>query len=237
MLGVDLPVLRARLMEPRDRIASAVWDRCEGGVGAVSIEPADDAMFGERDAWRYEPPYDFYDSDGLPVKNPEFFFAARDDDGTLIGFYFLEPRDGALFYGFGMRPDLTGRGLGEQFVLAGLKFARLLYGARRVVLDVAAFNERAIRLYRRLGFRRDRPACREHSTVTAPWSSSTWKSSTDKGLAECDDSPASSLAPRDLVGLVGMRRQLSVRIVAPRGSKAAAHLPERMPALDLLERR
>jgi len=118
----------------------------------VRIEPADDAMFGERDAWRYETPYDFYDSDGLPVKNPEFFFAARDDDGTLIGFYFLEPRDGALFYGFGMRPDLTGRGLGEQFVLAGLEFARLLYGARGVVLDVAAFNERAIRLYRRLGF-------------------------------------------------------------------------------------
>ena len=109
-------------------------------------------MFGERDAWRYEPPYDFYDSDGLPVKNPELFFAARDDDGTLIGFYFLEPRDGALFYGFGMRPDLTGRGLGEQFVLAGLEFARLLYGAHRVVLDVAAFNERAICLYRRLGF-------------------------------------------------------------------------------------
>ena len=58
----------------------------------MRIEPADDAMFGERDAWRYEPSYDFYDSDGLPVKNPEFFFAARDDDGTLIGFYFLEPR-------------------------------------------------------------------------------------------------------------------------------------------------
>jgi RimJ/RimL family protein N-acetyltransferase len=166
MLGVDLPVLLARLVESRDRIAdvasarcvrrrriaSAVWDRCGGRVGAVRIEPADDAMFGERDAWRYEPPYDFYDSDGLPVKNPEFFFAARDDDRTLIGFYFLEPRDGALFYGFGMRPDLTGRGLGEQFVLAGLEFARVLYGAHRVVLDVAAFNERAIRLYRRLGF-------------------------------------------------------------------------------------
>ena len=109
-------------------------------------------MFRERDAWRYEPPYDFYDSDGLPVKNPELFFAARDDDGSLTGFYFLEPRDSALFYGFGMRPDLTGRGLGEQFVLAGLEFARLIYGRRRVVLDVAASNERAIRLYRRLGF-------------------------------------------------------------------------------------
>jgi ribosomal-protein-alanine N-acetyltransferase len=118
----------------------------------VRIESADDAMFGERDAWHYEPPYDFYDSDGLPVRNPEFFFAARDEDGALIGFYFLEPREGALFYGFGMRPDLTGRGLGEQFVVAGLEFARLRYSVRRVVLDVAAFNERAIRLYRRIGF-------------------------------------------------------------------------------------
>lgn len=116
------------------------------------IEPADDVMFRERNAWRYEPPYDFYDGDGVPVKNPELFFAARDDDSSLVGFYFFEPRDDALFYGFGMRPDLTGRGLGEQFVLAGLEFARALHGRRRVVLDVAAFNERAYRLYRRLGF-------------------------------------------------------------------------------------
>jgi hypothetical protein len=63
------------------------------------------------------------------VKNPELFFAARDDDGTLMGFYFFEPRDSALFYGFGMRPDLTGRGLGEQFVLAGLEFAPSTAGA------------------------------------------------------------------------------------------------------------
>ena len=90
--------------------------------------------------------------DGLPVKNPELFFAARDDDGTLMGFYFFEPRDISLFYGFGLRPDLTGRGLGEQFVRAGLEYARPIFGWRRVVLHVAAFNKRAICLYRRLGF-------------------------------------------------------------------------------------
>lgn len=118
----------------------------------MRIEAADEAMFRERDAWRYEPPYDFYDSDGLPVRNPELFAAVRDDQGVLIGFYFFEPWDGALYYGLGLRPDLTGRGLGERFVLAGLDFARRGYGQCRVVLDVAAFNERAIRLYRRVGF-------------------------------------------------------------------------------------
>ncbi|WP_261568196.1 GNAT family N-acetyltransferase [Frankia gtarii] len=117
----------------------------------MKIEPADGAMFRERDAWRYDPPYDFYDSDGLPVKNPKLFFAVR-DDGALIGFYFFEPCGDALFYGLGLRPDLTGRGLGEQFVLAGLEFASTIHGRRRVVLDVAAFNERAARLYLRLGF-------------------------------------------------------------------------------------
>jgi len=128
------------------------WDRCSGRAAAVRIEAADDAMFRERDAWRYDPPYDFYNGDGLPVKNPEFFFAVRDDEGALIGFYFFGPCGDALFYGLGLRPDLTGRGLGEQFMLAGLTFARPIYGHRRVVLDVAAFNERAIRLYRRVGF-------------------------------------------------------------------------------------
>jgi RimJ/RimL family protein N-acetyltransferase len=118
----------------------------------VRIEAADDLMFRERDAWRYDPPYDFYDGDGLPVKNPEFFFAVRDDEGALVGFYFFGPDGDALFYGLGLRPDLTGRGLDEQFVLAGLEFARSLHGQRRVVLNVAAFNERAIRLYRRVGF-------------------------------------------------------------------------------------
>ncbi len=57
-----------------------------------------------------------------------------------------------FFYGFGLRPDLTGRGLGEQFVRTGLEFARTRYASRRIVLDVAAFNKRAIRVHRRVGF-------------------------------------------------------------------------------------
>jgi hypothetical protein len=64
----------------------------------------------------------------------------RHYEGALIGFYFFEPCGDALFYGLGLRPDLTGRGLGEQFALAGLKFARPIYGQCRAMLDVAAFR-------------------------------------------------------------------------------------------------
>ena len=103
--------------------------------------------------WRYDPPYDFYDGDEEPVKNPERFFAVRDEQGVLVGFYYFEQRADALEYGLGMRPDLTGRGLGLEFVRAGLEFARRRFAPERIVLNVAAFNDRARIVYERAGFR------------------------------------------------------------------------------------
>ena len=120
----------------------------------LRIEPATDEVLTERAAWRYPPPYDFYDDDGIAPKNPECFYGVRDEDGALVGFYFFAPRGDAVFYGLGLRPDLTGRGFGLEFVRAGIAFAEQRFGPKRLVLDVAAFNERAIRVYERAGFRR-----------------------------------------------------------------------------------
>jgi RimJ/RimL family protein N-acetyltransferase len=103
-------------------------------------------------SWRYPPPFDFYDGDIDPVLNPERYFAGRDEEGELVGFYYLEPKPPDLDYGLGLRPDLTGRGLGLEFFLAGLAFAHERYEPRRVVLHVAEFNERARRVYERAGF-------------------------------------------------------------------------------------
>ena len=119
----------------------------------MRIEPATALDFSEISRWRYEPPYDFYDGDQEVVTNPERYFGARDDDGTLVGFYYLEPHDDTLDYGLGLRPDLTGRGLGLDFFRSGLEFGRARYCATRVRLFVAAFNERAIKVYERCGFR------------------------------------------------------------------------------------
>src|SRR2546421_416682 len=55
--------------------------------------------------------------------------------------------------GLGLRPDLTGRGLGESFSRAALDFARAEWSPRRFRLYVAAWNRRALRVYERLGFR------------------------------------------------------------------------------------
>ena len=110
------------------------------------------ADFAELATWRYDPPYDFYDGDQEEPHNPERYFAVRDSNGEMTGFYYFEPVGDVLDYGLGLRPDLVGRGLGLDFFRAGLEFARERYRARLMRLHVAAFNERAIKVYERAGF-------------------------------------------------------------------------------------
>jgi [ribosomal protein S18]-alanine N-acetyltransferase len=60
---------------------------------------------------------------------------------------------GVAEIGLGLRPDLTGRGLGRAFVEAGARYAVSVLGATELALGVAAFNRRAITVYERAGFR------------------------------------------------------------------------------------
>jgi ribosomal-protein-alanine N-acetyltransferase len=59
-----------------------------------------------------------------------------------------------MWIGFGLRPDLTGKGLGKEFVLACVNFAvkHLNYKGEYVRLGVAEFNERARKAYEKAGF-------------------------------------------------------------------------------------
>lgn len=105
------------------------------------------------DGWRYDPPYEFYNGEDDPVQNPERFFVVRADD-EVVGFYYFDERSDTVEIGLGLRPDLTGRGLGLEFFLEGVALAHDRFPGRRVTLNVAAFNERAITVYERAGFRR-----------------------------------------------------------------------------------
>jgi RimJ/RimL family protein N-acetyltransferase len=120
--------------------------------------------------WQYEPPYHIYNIDPsgreevarFLVDPANRYYAMADTDGMLVGFscfgedarvpggdYTLD----AVDIGLGVRPDLTGRGLGQGFVEAVIEFAHARFGARALRVTIAAFNERAQRVWRRAGFR------------------------------------------------------------------------------------
>jgi RimJ/RimL family protein N-acetyltransferase len=111
------------------------------------------ADFADMATWRYKPPCDFYDSDPGPVLNPERFFAVLDEAGRLVGHYYFEQKGDVLEYGIGLRPELTGQGLGLDLFVEGLAFGREKFAPTAITLGVAAFNERAITVYERAGFR------------------------------------------------------------------------------------
>jgi len=126
--------------------------------------------------WHYEPPYDFYDATSdqgdleelLDVERRQgAYFSAFDEDGSLVGFFQFESKGKTVDVGLGLRPDFTGRGLGVEYVLAGLEFARELFSPERFTLSVNSFNERAIRVYERAGFRRG--SVYTHHTNGADW--------------------------------------------------------------------
>ena len=56
--------------------------------------------------------------------------------------------------GLGIKPDLCGKGLGSDFLRTGLEFAKNKLLVKDFRLTVASFNERAIKVYEKLGFKK-----------------------------------------------------------------------------------
>jgi [ribosomal protein S18]-alanine N-acetyltransferase len=113
-------------------------------------------------AWHYPGEYAFYDADADPGDLAELldpaqwgtrYFAADElPRHELAGFLVLTLTGSEAVLGLGLRPDLTGHGLGESFVRACMRFATAARGAETYALTVAAFNRRAIAVYERAGF-------------------------------------------------------------------------------------
>ncbi|WP_241654828.1 GNAT family N-acetyltransferase [Sporolactobacillus shoreae] len=112
--------------------------------------------------WHYEGDYSFYDmeadeEDLNEFLNPEMrvnsTFAVTNDN-ELIAFLSVDKIDDAAFeVGLGMEPILTGRGLGKEFLMAAMDFVKSKYEPKKITLSVATFNQRAIKVYRKVGFK------------------------------------------------------------------------------------
>lgn len=84
------------------------------------------------------------------------FAIRRANEPGIIGFASLndiEWNNGSAWLGIGIGPaELRGRGLGAEALQLLLQFAFAELNLRRVGLTVIAYNERAISMYRRMGF-------------------------------------------------------------------------------------
>jgi RimJ/RimL family protein N-acetyltransferase len=111
--------------------------------------------------WRYPEPYANYDTEG-PLGRGLGYFAVEDEDGALVGYGCVgaearvpgvDEEPGTLDVGYGMRPELVGRGLGREFV--GVVLARAAEGgeAARMRMSILRWNERSRRVAEAHGFR------------------------------------------------------------------------------------
>ncbi|HET7769340.1 MAG TPA: GNAT family protein [Chloroflexota bacterium] len=155
------------------------------------VGPIDEGAAWEVAGWVYGGAYAAYncpageadDFVGGILEPGNHYYAVRHGMGALVGYCCFGPDarvpggeytevaepgeragdldDGFLDVGLGLRPDLTGRGLGGAFLEAIAGFAAGQLGHRRLRVTVAAWNRRAIRLYEKAGFRASHVFTRE----------------------------------------------------------------------------
>lgn len=135
----------------------------------ISFEPMTERYAREIASWQYDPPYHVYGySPSEKEESVAYLMAAENRvfalvrggevvafrsfgrDGQVPGGTYDE---GYLDTGGGLRPDLTGKGLGEEMLRRGLEFGFEQFESSRFRVTVAAFNQRALKVCRRVGFR------------------------------------------------------------------------------------
>ncbi|MEK4510529.1 GNAT family N-acetyltransferase [Paenibacillus sp. FSL K6-2524] len=136
----------------------------------IMIEDMNEQMAKDILNWKYDKPYDFYNND--PTDNEEVeellngsYYALVNDLNELVGFFCIGesaqvPRgnqygvyeDDLVDMGLGMNPTLTGKGNGFEFCSFIVNLIEQIYKGTPIRLTVAKFNQRAIHLYEKLGF-------------------------------------------------------------------------------------
>src|SRR5688500_6921031 len=120
----------------------------------LSVRPITEADARTALSWRYEPPYNVYnieatDGDIDLILDPQFhYLSIVDEDGIMVGMgsYGYDAQveggdysDEALDIGLGVRPDLTGRGLGPKFVRLLIEHAVEAFAPKRLRVSIAGF--------------------------------------------------------------------------------------------------
>lgn len=130
------------------------------------FEPMNAADAEQLTHWHYQPPYQMYNSTSDLALIPSFIdpqnaYYSIIKNGELVAFCCFgkeakvpggDYRQEALDIGLGVRPDLTGQGRGHMYIADVLNFARSKFDATHFRITVAAFNERALKVWKKAGF-------------------------------------------------------------------------------------
>lgn len=113
-------------------------------------------------AWRYDDAWSVYDLDSQqPLLDELSCYHSVFADDQLIGFCCtgtaarvagMTEEPGVLDVGMGMNPQLVGAGRGAEFGGFVLEYLDARYGNQTLRAVVQDWNERSLRLIRRLGF-------------------------------------------------------------------------------------
>ncbi len=137
----------------------------------LQITPMNEAAAYQVLHWRYDAPYNIYDLVIRPSDteiviqfflDPEnAYYRIDNEQGELLAFCcfgldaqveggdYMAP---ALDLGMGVRPDLTGNGMGIHFANAVIDFARQMFAPSAYRVTIAGFNGRAMRVWEKAGF-------------------------------------------------------------------------------------
>jgi RimJ/RimL family protein N-acetyltransferase len=135
----------------------------------IEYRPADETSAREFLTWQYEPPYDIYNCPpeqleaslryNLDPRNN--VYAMFGQQGELVGYcsYGEDARvsggdysEEALDIGLMIKPALTGKGLGAAFARDVIRNGVGKYASKNLRVTIAAFNNRAIRTWKKNGF-------------------------------------------------------------------------------------
>lgn len=127
----------------------------------TGIEEAEEIL-----KWKYPNIYSYYN---IEEQEKEYIYGTNYynsfDEKGVEGFFCTDYEatidteceftydDEYLDIGFGLRPDLCGKGLGGRYVRSIMDFLKRERGYEKFRLTVARFNTRAIKVYEKIGFR------------------------------------------------------------------------------------
>lgn len=133
-------------------------------MSRFTFEPMTEEHAEEIIRWHYEGLYSFYDMkadeddivDFLDSDNWGRVYFAVKEGQVLIGYFAYTFKNEILWIGMGLKPRLTGCGMGLQFVKEGIEHGvkAFNYQGKCIKLAIAAMHKPAIHVFEQAGFRK-----------------------------------------------------------------------------------